>query len=210
MRIYYDNDRLVVEIRPRGPLQPAGAVANHPQVTQYADTQGQVQKYVIEQPENNRQWIEGQSFVWMAQQVNLMEKNDLEALKLLKEWCTWLVAIETAILAAIVIIQKDIQLSSIGSLTVDDVYAVARGLASFTIVALAFSIYHAGNMLLVLPAVAQRLPPQNGQDIYSLTNPAGFHWNLTKYVRFVRYSSMVGLLSFGALLLWVIVCYKHA
>jgi hypothetical protein len=40
MKTYYDNNRLVVEIAPRGPLQQAGAVAGNPQVNQYRDAQG--------------------------------------------------------------------------------------------------------------------------------------------------------------------------
>jgi hypothetical protein len=146
-----------------------------------------------------------------------MEKNDLEALKLLKEWCTWLVALETAVMAAIIILQKDVNLSGISfiiglvsiNLTADDVYNIARGLAGITIAALAVSIYHAGNMLLVLPAAAQRLPPPNGEDIYSVANPAGFRWRLYIYVNWIRGSSVVGLICFALLLIWVIICYKH-
>jgi len=142
-----------------------------------------------------------------------MEKNDLEALKLLKEWCTWLVALETAVMAAIIVLQKDVNLSGITfastDISADDAYNIARVLAGITIAALAVSIYHAGNMLLVLPAAAQRLPPPNGQDIYSVANPAGFRWRLYIYVNWIRVSSLVGLICFALLLIWVIICYKH-
>jgi hypothetical protein len=38
------------------------------------------------------------------------EKNDLEAIKLLKEWCVWLVAIETAVIASIAAFGKNVVL----------------------------------------------------------------------------------------------------
>ena len=90
----------------------------------------------------------------------MREKNDSEALKLLKEWCTWLVALESAVMAAIIVLQKDVNLSGITFASIDiraeNAYNIARVLAVIAIAALAVLIYHAGSMLLVLPAAAQK------------------------------------------------------
>ena len=129
-----------------------------------------------------------------------MEKNDLEAVKLLKEWCTWLVAIETGIIAGLGVMQKDIQLSG----PVDE---IARWVGGLTIAALGISIFVAIHMLLALPAMAQRLPPHEPpplNDIYGLRNPVT-HRLLRDYVRWVRWSSVVGLALFAVLLFLVVV-----
>ena len=131
-----------------------------------------------------------------------MEKNDLEAIKLLKEWCTWLVAIETGVIAAIGTIDKQVIFSS-------RVYDGARILAGITIVVLAYSIFIAIHMLLALPAMVQRLPPPADKDIYSLTNPAS-HRELVTFVKQLRWSSIIGLFGFALLMIVVVVFQKHA
>jgi hypothetical protein len=88
------------------------------------------------------------------------ENNALEALKLLKDWSTWLAAIETAIIGAIGALStgKDATALSPGA---KFAAAVAALLATAS---LGFACF----LFLGLPGVAQRLPPFHGNDIFHM------------------------------------------
>jgi hypothetical protein len=203
MRTYYDqnNHSLHVEIGSGDPVGNGAQVVDHAAVREYRDRNGDLVKYVVENVENNQQSIRDLAYAWMTARPAVgMEKNDLEALKLLKEWCTWLVAIETSIIAAIGIVQKEVYWS-------DAISEIARYLAAFTIVMLGVSIFVAIHMLLALPAMAQRLPPDApppNNDIYSLTNPVT-HRPLGDYVWWVRWFSVLGFALFAALLVLAVI-----
>jgi hypothetical protein len=202
MRSYYDphDHRLTVEIKS---TEPAGEGAPLPQqqgVTEYRDRDGRPVKYMIENIQNNDPRIRDLAYSWMTAIPGMgIEKNDLEALKLLKEWCTWLVAIETGVIGAIGVMHKDIALSGIE-------YKIVWYLALLVIVALGVSICASVHMVLAIPGMAQRLPPTDG-DIYSLRNSAWPHRQLVTYVRLTRWSSLAGLGGF-ALLLFLVLLFE--
>jgi uncharacterized phage infection (PIP) family protein YhgE len=155
---------------------------------------------VVENVQDDDPRIRNLAYGWMTAIPGLgIDKNDLEAVKLLKEWCTWLVAIETGVIAAIGIMNKDISLSGCE-------YRVAGSLALVVIVALGVSICASVHMVLAIPAMAQMLPPTDG-NIYTLRNPAPPHRQLVDYVRLTRWSSLAGLGGF-ALLLFLVVLFQ--
>jgi hypothetical protein len=69
------------------------------------------------------------------------KENDLEAMKLLKEWCVWLVAIETAVIGSLAIFAKDVTLSW------ERGYDWGRVFAVCIVLALGFSVFWAIHML---------------------------------------------------------------
>ena len=83
-----------------------------------------------------------------------MDKHDLEALKFLKDWSSWLAAIEVGVIAAIGIMIKDIKPPDFVPLE-GKLFAAGAALSSV------LSVVGAGYVLLGLPGVAQRLPPAN-------------------------------------------------
>jgi hypothetical protein len=132
---------------------------------------------------------------WITQHAGWhgYDKNDLEAITMLKEWCVWLVAIETAVIGALAAFAKDVVLWW------EPGYFCVRILAVLTISALGFSILCAIHMLLALPAISQRLPPpEPNDDIFAMQSTVS-RWRLSRYERLVRYSSLAGF-GFFALL----------
>src|SRR5215471_14075896 len=112
LKVLADEHRqtLVVEIQPGVPEGEGENVPNHPAVRVYRDRHHTLLKYVVNDVEHNQPAIRDLAYDWMTARPGVgMEKNDLEAVKLLKEWCTWLVAIETGIIAGLGVMQKDIQ-----------------------------------------------------------------------------------------------------
>jgi hypothetical protein len=134
-----------------------------------------------------------------------MKHNDLEAMKLLKEWSTWLVAIQTAAIGAIAAGLKDVAfntactISHVG-ITCD---GLARSLATCVIVCFGVSIVAALYLLLALPAIAQRLPPIGG-DIYTMRTVRGAKLPVYWYVRLERWGSVSGFLCFAVLIILVV------
>jgi hypothetical protein len=125
---------------------------------------------------------------WITQNAGWhgYDKNDLEAITMLKEWCVWLVAIETAVIAALAGFAKDVVLWW------EPGYFYGRIFAVLTISALGFSIFWAIHMLLALPAISQRLPPpEPNNDIFAMQSTVSGR-RLSRYERLVRYSFLVG------------------
>jgi hypothetical protein len=132
-----------------------------------------------------------------------MEKNALEAIQLLKEWSTWLVAIETASIAAIAAGAKDLTLDAGACVAV-----MAKLIATGAVVAFGISIISALYLLLALPGVSQRLPQVQTEDIFSMRTPAGFMLKLSWYVRFERWGSVFGFFCLAGLIL-IVVWTRH-
>jgi hypothetical protein len=132
-----------------------------------------------------------------------MEKNALEAIQLLKEWSTWLVAIETASIAAIAAGAKDLTLDAGACMAV-----MAKLIATGAVVAFGISIISALYLLLALPGVSQRLPEVQTEDIFSMPTPAGFKLKLSWYVRFERWGSVFGFFCLAGLIL-IVVWTRH-
>jgi hypothetical protein len=121
-------------------------------------------------------------------------ENDLEALKLLKEWCVWLVAIETAVIGSLAIFAKDI------TLWWEPGYDWGRGLAVGIVLTLGFSVFWAIHMLLALPAMSQKLSLlEPDQDIFSVHSTGLLQLQLSTYTNLVRVSSLVGFVLFVVL-----------
>jgi hypothetical protein len=138
---------------------------------------------------------------WITQHASWhgYDKNDLEAIKMLKEWCVWLVAIETAVIAALAAFAKDVVLWW------EPGYFCGRILAVLTILALGISIAWAIHMLLALPAISQRLPPpEPNNDIFAMPSAVS-GLRLSCYVTVVRYSSLVGFALFALLAVGIVV-----
>jgi hypothetical protein len=132
---------------------------------------------------------------WITQNAGWhgYDKNDLEAIKMLKEWCVWLVAIETAVIAALAAFAKDVVLQW------EPGYFYGRILAVLTISSLGFSIFWAIHMLLALPAISQRLPPpEPNSDIFAMRSTVSGR-SLSFYDRLVLYSSLIGFALFAVL-----------
>jgi hypothetical protein len=132
-----------------------------------------------------------------------MEKNALEAIQLLKEWSTWLVAIETASIAAIAAGAKDLTLDASAWVAV-----MTKFIATGAVVAFGISIISALYLLLALPGVSQRLPQVQTEDIFSMRTPAGFKLKLSWYVRFERWGSVFGFFCLAGLIL-IVVWTRH-
>jgi hypothetical protein len=129
------------------------------------------------------------------------DKNDLEALKLLKEWCVWLVTIETAVIGALAVFSKDVVLWW------EPGYSWGRGLAAGIVLTLGFSIFWAIHMLLALPAIAQKFPPpEPNQDIYSVLSTGTLKLRLSTYVTLMRWSSLIGFILFIVLTGGIVIC----
>ena len=59
-----------------------------------------------------RDYIKNHILTWIRAHANWhgIETNDLEAVKLLKEWCIWLITLETAVVAGLAALAKNITL----------------------------------------------------------------------------------------------------
>ena len=129
-----------------------------------------------------------------------MQTNDLPAVQLLKEWVTWLIAIETAAIGGLAFASKDLEFA-------DDVFElVAKSAATLVVVCFGCSILAAVFLLLKLPAVVQRLPPPNpGADIYSMmANPEKDRWTLAPFVKVIWILSPIGFVALAALVIMAI------
>jgi hypothetical protein len=127
----------------------------------------------------------------------LMEKNDLEALKFLKEWSSWLAAIETGAIAIIGTMTKDIK-------PPDHIPLLAQVFASTATLGFLISLLGAGYLLLGLPGIAQRLPPAAHKDIFSMKAGGGKGMTLVFWVRWELIAAGVGMLFFVLLVLFFI------
>ena len=87
-----------------------------------------------------------------------MDKNDLEAIKLLADWSKWLVLVQTGAISVSGALWKPE--------VVEGASILSKILMTTTMLCFAFSILAASYLLKSLPATAQRLPPPEGQDIY--------------------------------------------
>ena len=93
-----------------------------------------------------------------------MQKNDLEALKMLQDWSKWLVTVDVAVIGVI------------GATTESDRWGepvMANILITAATISFALSVVAATWLLLALPGIAQRLPPQEGDDIFMMGTMAG-------------------------------------
>jgi hypothetical protein len=112
-------------------------------------------------------------------------------MKLLKEWCVWLVAIETAVIAALAVFGKNVVLWWEAG------YFWGKLLTFLIIITLGWSIFWAIHMLLALPAMSQQLPPTEvNRDIYSVRSTGRLHWRLSTYVTHIRLPSLIGFTLF--------------
>jgi hypothetical protein len=141
-----------------------------------------------------------------------LQKNDLEALKLLKEWSTWLVTIQTATIGGIAVGLKDFKFPAdcfvISSISCE---FVEKGLATGAIILFGISIVSAMYLLLALPAVAQRLPAEGeGQDIYFMRTSSGHHLPIYFFVRWERWGSISGFACLAVLLITMIWTHRDA
>jgi Putative peptidoglycan binding domain len=146
-----------------------------------------------------------------------MHKNDLEAIKLLKEWSTWLVAIQIAAIGAIGAGIKDVSFNAPCEIEIG-IFGIrlgfpcdplARFLALGVVVLFGVSIIAALYLLLALPAISQRLPPEPGKDIYSMRTASGFRLRLNYYVQVGRWGSVAGFLFLAALILLIVGKVEH-
>src|SRR5947208_1003373 len=86
-----------------------------------------------------------------------MDKNDLEAVKLLADWSKWLASLQTAVIT--------LTARSTASGTATVAKSVQPGWMVAAIALFLISLLSASFLLFALPGVAQRLPPRQGQDI---------------------------------------------
>src|SRR5882724_2226781 len=101
-----------------------------------------------------------------------MEKNDLEALRMLQDWSKWLAAIDLAALGAFgTKVTSPSDLISVGGVT------FLLGLTAFFV-----SVVSATWLLLSLPGIAQRLPPPVEQDIFMMGTLEGEGIRLVYFV----------------------------
>jgi hypothetical protein len=149
--------------------------------------------------------------------VNVPPERDartLEAMKLLKEWITWLVTIETAAIGGLLVGLKDVTFEGSCRVAVPFYREVqcdlaARILASGGFIAFGLAIMVAMYLLLALPALADRMQ-QVGDDFYFMRAVGrGLKWPIYRYVRGVRWSSVLGFLLLAMLLLLVIWTRGH-
>jgi hypothetical protein len=157
--------------------------------------------YRIASTPDHHAFITSNIIGWITQHADWhgYDKNDLEAIKMLKEWCVWLVAIETAVIGALAAFAKDVVLRW------EPGYCWGRILAVLTIATLGLSICWAIHMLLALPAISQRLPPpEPNNDIFAMRSTVS-GWRLSRYVRLVRYFSLFGFALFAFLAAGIVV-----
>ena len=123
-----------------------------------------------------------------------MEKNDLDAVKLLADWSKCLASLQTALLTLI------------GYLTTSGRVSIAGtnlpSLAVLGVVFLLGSLFCASFILYALPGIAQRLPPPEGEDILMMGTLNGGGTKL-----FVFSTAQFVLFALGAIFLvaWAIV-----
>lgn len=91
-----------------------------------------------------------------------MEKNDLEALKMLADWAKWIVMIESGLISIIGVALSTDKINILKSIPVIAAFNIILAISAFFI-----SLMGACFLLYSLPGIAQRLPPTKG-DIYSM------------------------------------------
>jgi hypothetical protein len=118
-----------------------------------------------------------------------VEKNDLEALKLLADWAKWLVAVQTGVLAAIGTFLKPEGIAKLGG--------YSKGMLSLTVALFTISILAASYLLKSLPATAQRLPPPGTDDIFLMGTYEGTKGaRVSKVTTVATYAFIAGLVCF--------------
>jgi hypothetical protein len=155
---------------------------------------------------NNTGFIQANIIDWIRENSpwHGIEKNDLEAIKLLKEWSTWLVAIETAVIGGIAVGLKNFKFPTdcivMSSLTCKE---AEQTLAVGAVVLFGVSVIVAMFLLLALPAAAQKLPPKEVHtDIYSVSTRLGIR--LFWFVRVETWFSVIGFMLVAALIILTI------
>jgi hypothetical protein len=133
----------------------------------------------------------------------------LEAMKLLKEWVTWLVAIQTAAIGGLIVGLKDFfpfdKICRVPDTNMP-CDAAARLLGSGVVLAFGIAIITSLYLLLALPALAERMPHTGEKDDFFSMRTVGFglHAPLYWYARAVRWSSFWGFVLLAALVLLLI------
>lgn len=151
-------------------------------------------------------WVAvGAGLIWLAYRYvisarrvrkNHMEKNDLEALKFLKDWSSWVAAVETGAIAVIGTMVKDIK-------PPDHMPLLAKIFATTATLGFLISLLGAGYLLLGLPGIAQRLPPAADRDIFSMRAGGGTGKTLVFWARWELIAAGGGMLSFGLFVLFL-------
>ena len=86
-----------------------------------------------------------------------MEKNDLDAVKLLADWSKWLASMQTTVITLV-------GYSTVsGSVSIKDVTQPAWVIAA--LFCFLTSLICASFILFALPGIVQRLPPPDGKDV---------------------------------------------
>jgi hypothetical protein len=98
-------------------------------------------------------------------ELSLAKKQQMEAIKLLNDWSKWVITIETAAIAGIFAVLKELS-SARGSGLWLQICAVALNLLLLAAVAaFILSIYNAAQLLYSLPGITEQLPKSTKESI---------------------------------------------
>ncbi|PNY37571.1 hypothetical protein C2E31_07125 [Rhodopirellula baltica] len=122
-----------------------------------------------------------------------MDKNDLDALKLLADWSKWIATTQSAVITLI------------GYSTVSGSVSIKESAYPIWVIAAMFcfliSLISASFILFALPGIAQRLPPPDGQDVLTMgtLNGSGIRLFVYSAVQFACFA-----LGISCLVIWSI------
>jgi hypothetical protein len=132
----------------------------------------------------------------MAEELSLLQKQQMEAIKLLSDWSKWLITLETASIAGILSILKATDHSK---------RSIVISLALLiTILCFLFSIFKACKMLFSLPNIVQYLPESKSATIDKMSDEY-FEGELFDLAKWQYLSFLYGLGSLAvAIVIWTV------
>ncbi len=126
-------------------------------------------------------------------ELTLEKKQQMEAIKLLNDWSKWVITIETAAIAGIFEVMKELGTIQAASLSLKGFNVALDLLLSLGVISFVLSIFYAGQLLFSLPDIAEQLPHAKEKSI-NLMKGAFMGADILTYEKRQFYCFVAGLI----------------